>query len=104
MRASGPGGNAPAPKALYPGPGPYEFEVVDRWEANHRELIEIARLAVGKNISRTGMRNPFFHWIRMNLADAFEIIEQHGERHLGQVEERKRRLETDSYYGGGGGS
>jgi hypothetical protein len=50
--------------------------------------MSLMERAEGKELSGTGVRNPFFGFIRMNLADCFEIVTVHTEGHVGQIEER----------------
>lgn len=87
-RMAGPGGNAPAPKMLHPGDVKFSNEMLGKWQAQQVELIALLEQANGLDISRLPVRNPFFRFIRMNLADSIEIMTAHTERHVGQMEER----------------
>lgn len=92
LKAAGPTGNAPAPKALHPEPGPYGREVVNAWRAQQDETSELARLAEGRDLSAARFRNPFIRVVRMNSADGFAILLEHTERHVLQIEERSAKL------------
>jgi hypothetical protein len=87
-RMAGPGGNAPAPRMLFPGDVTYSAEMLEKWLGQQEELIALLEQAQGLDISHIPVRNPFFSLIRMNLADSFEIMTAHTERHVGQMEER----------------
>jgi hypothetical protein len=88
IKGAGPNGNAPALKFMTPEPGPYDLDLVDSWVAQHEEILSLLRKANGFDPSATRISNPFLPILKMNLADAFEIIAVHGERHVGQIEER----------------
>ncbi len=89
IKASGPQGKAPAPRMLHPKPGPYGLELVDRWVAEHEEIIALAERARSLDLNCT-MRNPFMPVFKQTLADSFETLVSHAERHVGQIEERVR--------------
>ena len=38
---AGPEGNAPAPRAMHPGPGPYGREVIKRWTAQQEAILAL---------------------------------------------------------------
>jgi len=86
IRGAGPSGKAPVPKSLVPGTGPYREDIVDRWITRHQEVIALAKQARGIDLSDVPMRNPFMPIFKMNLADFFEILAAHTERHVGQIE------------------
>lgn len=86
VRASGPSGNFPAPKQLHPSAGPFGQEIVNTWSGQNHEFLRIAEHAKGTPLSQVKLRNPFFPIFPMNLVDCFEVIEQHTERHVGQIE------------------
>jgi hypothetical protein len=90
IKASGPSGNAPAPKRLIPGEGPFERDVVERFAIDHGQVIELAQRCEGVDLTRVKVRNPFLPVIGMNLADCFEIVVGHGERHIAQIEALSR--------------
>jgi hypothetical protein len=86
IKAAGPKGSAPMPKALVPGPGPFRKEIIDRWVALHQEIIDLAKRSRGYDLSSIPMRSPIIKLFSMNLADVFEILTAHAERHVGQIE------------------
>ena len=88
IKGAGPDGNVPAMKAMVPDPGPYDLSLVDSWVEQHEEILSLLQQANGFDPSATRISNPFLPILKMNLADAFEIIAVHGERHVGQIEER----------------
>jgi hypothetical protein len=85
-RMSGPGGNAPAPRKLHPGPGPFGREVYGRWKASQEEVIALLERAKGKNLGKQRFRNPFLKLFKMTLCDFFAILTTHTERHVRQIE------------------
>ncbi len=87
VRLSGPTSKANAPKWLTPGNGPFTRGILQECVDQHRRIAEISRTCEGIDISRTSFRNPYVRLFKMNLADAFEAIAQHAERHIGQIEE-----------------
>jgi hypothetical protein len=89
MKASGPGGNAPAPAFLIPPDLALSKEVIEEWRGYQQRLIAATSACSGKNLSM-GVRNPFFRIIPMKLADLFAILDVHNERHVQQIEERSR--------------
>ena len=88
IKGAGPDGNVPVMKVMVPSPGPYELSLVDDWVKQHEEILSLLRKANGFDPSAARISNPFIPILKMNLADAFEIIAVHGERHVGQIEER----------------
>lgn len=88
MKAAGPDGNAPAPKAMVPRAGPYTREVVDRFEAQQKAMAELATACDDLDTSAVTYRNPIIKLFRMNVADGFGIYIEHVERHVRQIEER----------------
>jgi hypothetical protein len=86
VKASGPGGNAPAPRILRPPAKVYPRELLRHWIEQHEAIADLAAAATGTDLANTKLRNPFLRYFRMNLYDAFEVIVQHGERHVRQIE------------------
>ncbi len=86
IRAAGPTGNAPAPKALDPGPGPIPRESFAEWQAQNETLIGLCEAARGKRLDVLALRNQLLPLFRMTLADCFELIAEHTERHIAQIE------------------
>jgi hypothetical protein len=90
VKGAGPGGNAPVIKKLRPRETRIPIEIVEEWRGQQEQIISLIESAQGKDISRTPVPNPFFPIFRMNLADCFEILTVHTERHLLQIEQRLR--------------
>lgn len=86
QKMSGPGGSAPMPKAFVPRAGPYEPSIVEDWKRS-QEAVESW---IGRLEGRYGhrFRNPFIRVFTMTVADALEVLVDHTERHVGQLEER----------------
>jgi hypothetical protein len=87
-RGTGPGGVAPVPKSMIPRKIPIPLGVIAEWREQQERLEALLEQARGKDLSRTGVRNPFFPIIRMNLADCFEILTSHTDGHVQQIEQR----------------
>jgi hypothetical protein len=86
IKSAGPTGNAPAPKQMHPGPGPYDFDIIDRWAGQTQSLLDLAKGAHGVNLCSYRIQNPILKMFKMNLADCFMILEEHTERHVQQIE------------------
>ncbi|MBX3118686.1 MAG: DinB family protein [Fimbriimonadaceae bacterium] len=84
--------NIPAHRSMHPGPGPMEKSKVDDWAAQYSELVSIAKNSDGINLTEAKIRNPFVKLAKMNVADMFEIIAAHTERHVKQIEELALRF------------
>jgi hypothetical protein len=90
-KAAGPGGNAPVPPGMAPGKGPYDKSIIDEFIHLHEKLNGLTRTADGIDLRRAKVPNPMMKFISMNLADCFAILAGHGERHMGQISELRRR-------------
>ena len=90
MKAAGPSGNAPAPKAMIPADPPTSRERIDLWFVQMGLFLQFIDQAKGLNLSTVKVRNPFLKLFGMNLADFFGVISEHTERHLRQIEERSK--------------
>lgn len=86
MNAGGPGGNAPAPKALHPTPGPKDRSILTANEAQAKEFAALRAQMVGLDLGRTRVNNPFMKIFRMTLADFLQVSALHTERHIAQIE------------------
>ena len=95
IRGAGPQGNAPAPKQLVPGPGPYTPDIIDRWAAQSQAVLDMAREARAIDLCDQRVPNPFFSFLKMNLADCFMIIAEHTERHVQQIEGLEARCRQE---------
>lgn len=90
LKAAGPGGNAPAPKALVPKNGPFTQDVLTRWVKLQDDLLELSRSCAGRNLSALRIPNPIVKAFKMNFVDCLQILSEHTERHVRQIEERVR--------------
>src|SRR5262249_52896651 len=80
--------NTPAPRKLYPRGAAIGVEILDSWRKQQEEFLALIEQAEGIDLSRVSVRNPLLPIFRMNLADCFEIMTVHTERHVAQIEER----------------
>jgi hypothetical protein len=87
-KVAGPGGNAPAPKSLHPPTATIPTTIVQEWEQQQLQLLSLLNRANGVDLSRIRVWNPLVRIIPMNLADCFELLTAHTERHVAQIEER----------------
>lgn len=94
IKHGGPEGNVPAPKSMIPPDPPTPRERIDLWFAQMTLFLEFIDRAKGIDLSHIKARNPFFKLANMNLADYFEILVQHTERHVRQIEERSKEREN----------
>jgi hypothetical protein len=88
ISAVGPDSNVPAPRGLHPGANPVWRELYAEWQLQHARLLSLLDEAAGVDLTGAWVRNPFIRVIRQNLADCFEILTAHIERHVGQIEGR----------------
>lgn len=88
QKASGPSGKAPAPKKLWPRTERPGRAALETWIADADTLLALARDAKGKDLVRTKLSNPLVGIFRMNLADCFQLLVSHNERHIAQIERR----------------
>jgi len=88
IKAAGPEGNAPVPSAMVPRASTFPSTVVDDWSAQMSKLSALAEAANGADLVAARFPNPFAKFMRLRVTDAFEIIAQHGERHVRQIEHR----------------
>ncbi len=89
MKGIGPGGKAPVLKSLNPREATIPLSILEEWQEQQSRVLVLIEQAAGKYLSRTAVRSPFFRFIRMNLADCFEILTSHTEGHVAQIEERR---------------
>lgn len=74
-----------APRVFKPGPAARPG-VLEAFLATRGELSALLRRADGWDVSRIRLASPVSALVRLNLGDAFRILANHAERHLGQVE------------------
>jgi len=90
IKSSGPAGNAPVPKKLAPGEGPFNRTVITKFIEHHEEVLRLLEESRDKDISSITIKNPVLGAFRMNIVDCLAAIAAHAERHVGQVEALKR--------------
>jgi hypothetical protein len=54
--------------------------------------LQLFEQAKGKDLVANKFKNPFLPIGKFNLADGFEIIVEHNERHVRQMEERIEKI------------
>lgn len=89
VKLAGPSSNVPAPPPMQP-PASAGLESIARCIEVHRSLAEFCRACQGVDISRAKFRNPYLPFIVFRFADSFAILVAHAERHVLQIEERRR--------------
>jgi hypothetical protein len=94
IKNAGPEGNAPAPKPLHPKPGFYSNEVIEKWALQTEDFVDLAKSAHGHDLCSVRFPNPFLAIFKMNLADSFEILTVHTERHVRQIEAMAQRAKA----------
>ena len=92
IKASGPSSSAPVPKKMRPGEGPHSRSILERWHVAHQELANLAKRCYGMDMCAASFKNPFVPLFKMSLADAFEILTTHAERHVSQIETIHRSI------------
>lgn len=86
MKNAGPNGNAPAPKGVVPAKGPYDEKVLERFETDLRRLQDLAGKLDGVDLAKNKVKNPLIGIFNMSLYDVYELLIQHNERHVQQIE------------------
>lgn len=86
-KAAGPDGNAPMPGSMKPGTTQTRA-VVDQWLDLQVRLDQLIDQAQGKDLVENTFKNPFVGLLKFNLYDGFNIMIEHNERHIRQIEER----------------
>ncbi len=68
----------------------------DRWKDNSERILQLFAQAKGKDLVANKFKHPLLPIFSFNLADAFEIIVEHNERHIRQIEERIGKIKAGS--------
>lgn len=89
---AGPRAASPAPKVLFPKPGPYSKESLASFAADMARFDRMLSDLQNVDLSRTKFRNPFMRMFRMTMTDGINILIAHSERHVGQIESIARSL------------
>lgn len=96
IKNAGPSGNFPVPKGMEPRSGIIEIDLIERWKRDMDVLGALAKKAMGVNINKVKFQNPFIKIMRMRLSDGFEILAEHTERHVRQIEDRAKIIRARS--------
>jgi hypothetical protein len=94
MKGAGPDGNAPAPKSLHPRGNSFDTTIVDKWTTQTQAFLDLARRSHGVDLCSMKIKNPFVPLFKVNLADCFEILAEHTERHIRQIESLAEKAEN----------
>lgn len=89
VAANKPEASTPAPGFLHPkSNGHYGKQTVSEAAAMFRRMASQAEAMREVEITKTKIRVPVVPVLKMSLADYVELVSQHGERHVRQMEER----------------
>lgn len=91
VKHGGPDGKMPAPKSMHP-PARLEPGTAERWREQSEKFIEVASGWMDRSIESYRIPDPPFPLIKLSLADMLEIIAEHTERHVRQIEERAAKV------------
>lgn len=86
----------PAPRKLRPPPEP-AADTLERFLHGQREVVELMRAADGLDLGRIRFASPVNALVRLNLGEAFEVLQVHAGRHLAQA---RRVRERDGFPAG----
>ncbi|MFM9874571.1 MAG: DinB family protein [Fimbriimonadaceae bacterium] len=79
--------NIPVPGSMMPS-GTRSRADLEKWLEITDKVLRLFEQAKGKDLVANQFKNPFLPIGRFNLMDGFEIIVEHTERHVRQMEER----------------
>lgn len=82
----------PAPRIFIPGPTPRE-DVVNAFVQRQKTFTYLLRSSSALYWSRVRATSPVSAMIRMNLGDAFSVLIVHQQRHVGQMERVRQRMQ-----------
>ena len=74
-----------SPKIFDPGWSQISDDVLNRFVQSHESIAELMSQCDGLDLNRIKLSSPVSLLLRINVADAFEIIVAHAERHLNQA-------------------
>ena len=75
-----------SPKIFDPGPSQISDDVLNRFAQGHENIAALMSECNGLDLNRMKLSSPVSLLLRINVADAFEIIVAHAERHLNQAQ------------------
>jgi hypothetical protein len=81
----------PVPGSMVP-TGQRSKKDLQIWLDNCDRVLQLFEQAKGKDLVANKFKNPFLPIGKFNLADGFEIIVEHNERHVRQMEERIEKI------------
>jgi len=87
IRVAGPNGNANAPGPTRPAARSYDESDYQRWVDQMAAWKTVVEAAQGKDLS-VRIKNPIVGFLSMNLGDCLELVRDHTERHVRQIEAR----------------
>jgi uncharacterized damage-inducible protein DinB len=87
----------PAPRIFIPGPTP-RADVVNAFAQRQKTFTYLMRASSALYWSRVRTTSPVSAMIRMNLGDAFSVLIVHQQRHVGQMERVRRRIEVPTEF------
>lgn len=79
-----------APRRIQPPPEP-GLDALDRFLDRQREVVELMRAADGLDLGRIRFASPVNALFRLNLGEAFEVLQVHAARHLAQARRVRER-------------
>lgn len=85
----------PAPRRFRP-PPEARPDALDRFLDSQRDTVELMRSADGLDLGGVRLSSPIASLARLNLGEAFEVLQVHAARHLGQA---RRVRERDGFPG-----
>jgi hypothetical protein len=82
----------PAPRIFMPGSTP-RADVVNAFVQRQKTFTDLLRSSSALYWSRVRTASPVSALIRMNLGDAFSVLIVHQQRHVGQIDRARQRIE-----------
>ena len=87
----------PAPRIFVPGPTP-RADVVNAFVQRQKTLTYLLRASSALYWNRVRATSPVSAMIRMNLGDAFSVLIVHEQRHVGQMDRVRERMQFPSRF------
>lgn len=87
IKVAGPNGNARPPGPTRPAERQYDEADYRRWVDQTLAWKKVIEAAMDKNLA-VRIKNPIVGMFSMNLGDCFELLRDHTERHVRQIESR----------------
>lgn len=80
----------PAPRQFRPPPEP-PADALERFLRSQHQVVELMRAADGLDLGRIRLGSPVTALIRLNVGEAFEVLQVHAARHLAQARRVRER-------------